>query len=202
MRVSLRRFAVAAFCFICIPVLGVAQNPFPAANERISLADYAARRAELTRGIDSGVVLAFGEVEPVFNWPTFFQAPAFEYLTGLGESDAVLVLVKRNGATTSTVFVPTRTRLEERWDGARTPVPQLQSKFGINGRAISGLDPLIDSLAKTGLRFYTVTDARAADYVSEDSLSRGSRFLARLRAAHPGLATASLDSIVERLRAK
>ena len=122
MRVNLRRYALAASFFACVPVLGAAQDPFPAANERISLADYAARRAELTKGIDSGVVLAFGEVEPVFNWPTFFQAPAFQYLTGLGESDAVLVMVKRGGTTTSTVFVPTRTRQEERWIGARTPV--------------------------------------------------------------------------------
>jgi Xaa-Pro aminopeptidase len=202
MRVSLRRSSLAILFFACIPVLGAAQDPFPGPNERISLAEYAARRAELTKGIDSGVVLAFGEVEPVYNWPTFFQAPAFQYLTGLGESDAVLVMVKRNGATTSTVFVPTRTRMEERWIGARTPVAGLQSKIGINGRAISGLDPLIDSLAKSGLRFYTVSDARASDYMSEDSLTRGSRFLARLRAAHPSLVTASLDSTVDRLRAK
>ena len=202
MRVNLRRSALAAFVFASIPVIGAAQDPFPAANERISLADYAARRAELTKSIDSGVVLAFGEVEPVFNWPTFFQAPAFEYLTGLGESDAVLVMVKRGGTTTSTLFVPTRTRQEERWIGARTPVAELQSKFGVSGRAIGGLDALIDSLAARKLPFYTVSDARAADYTNEDSLTRGSRFLARLRAAHPSLTTTSLDSIVDRLRGK
>ena len=75
MRVNLRHSTLAAFFFASIPVLGAAQDPYPAPNETISLAEYAARRAELTKGIDSGVVLAFGEVEPVFYWPTFFQAP-------------------------------------------------------------------------------------------------------------------------------
>ena len=202
MRVNLRRSTLAGFLFVCIPGLGAAQDPNPAPNEQISLSEYAARRAELTRQIDSGVVLAFGEVEPVVNWPTFFQLPGFQYLTGLGESDAVLVIVKRNGATTPTMFVPTRTRLEERWIGARTPVAGLQAKTGINGRAISGLKPLLDSLASSGLRFYTIADARAMDYVSEDSLNRTSQFLAQLRAAHPSLVTASLDTTLNRLRAR
>jgi Xaa-Pro aminopeptidase len=202
MRVNLRRSTLAGFILLCIPALGAAQDPNPARNERISLAEYAARRAELTKGIDSGVVLAFGEVEPVVYWPTFFQTPSFQYLTGLGESDAVLVIVKRNGTATSTMFVPSRTRMEERWIGARTPVADLQSRIGINGRAIGGLKPFVDSLASRGLPFYTVADVRAADYTSEDSLTLGSRFVAQLRAARPSLVTASLDTTVDRLRAK
>jgi Xaa-Pro aminopeptidase len=202
MRVNLRRSTLAGFFLLCIPALGAAQDPNPAPNERISLADYAARRAALTSRIDSGVVLSFGEVEPVAHWPTFFQVPAFQYLTGLGESDAVLVMVKRNGVTTSTMFVPTRTRMEERWIGARTPVAALQSSIGVNGRAISGLKPRLDSLASSGLRFYTLNDASANEYAGEDSLTRTSHFLTQLRAAHPSLVAVSLDTSLNRLRAK
>jgi Xaa-Pro aminopeptidase len=202
MRVSLCRSTLASFILACIPAFGTAQSSRPALNEQISVAEYAARRAELTKNIDSGVILAFGEVEPVVHWPTFFQLPSFQYLTGLGESDAVLVIVKRNGAATSTMFVPTRTRLEERWIGARTPVAELQSRIGIKGREISAFKPLVDSLAATRLPFYIVPDVHIADYSAEDSLTRGSRFLSQLRASHPWLVTSSLDTTVDRLRAR
>lgn len=202
MRVNPRRSILASFLFVCIPALVTAQSPRPAPNEQISLAEYAARRAELTKQIDSGVVLTFGEVEPVVHWPTFFQLPAFQYLTGLDESDAVLLIVKRNGAATSTMFVPTRTRMEERWIGARTSVGDLQSRIGIKGREISALKSLVDSLAVSRLPFYIVTDVHTRDYSAEDSLTRGSRFLSQLRAAHPWLVTSSLDTTVNRLRAR
>lgn len=202
MRINVRPSTIASLLLAAIPAFAAAQDPYPAPNERIGSAEYAARRAELVKQIDSGVVLAFGEVEPVVYWPTFFQQPNFQYLTGLGESDGVLVIVKRNGTATSTLFVPTRTRMEERWIGARTVVANLQSTIGINGRAISALQPLIDSLASSKLPFYTVSDVRASDYMAEDSITRGSRFLARLRAARPSLVVASVDTTLDRLRAK
>jgi Xaa-Pro aminopeptidase len=201
MRVTLR-LTFASFFFAGIPSAGVAQSPHPGPNEQIGLAEYAARRAELTKTIDSGVVLAFGEVEPVVNWPTFFQLPAFQYLTGLGESDAVLLIVKRNGVTTPMMFVPARTRMEERWIGARTAVADLQSRIGIKGREISGLASFVDSLAERGLPFYIVPDVHSNDGASQDTLTRGARFVSRVRAAHPSLATASLDTSVRRLRAR
>ena len=202
MRVTLCRFTLASFVFTGIPSAGVAQSPHPSPSEQISLAEYAARRAELTKSIDSGVVLAFGEVEPVVNWPTFFQLPAFQYLTGLSESDAVLLIVKRNGAATPMMFVPSRTFQQARWIGARTAVADLQSGIGIKGREISGLKSLADSLAGSGLPFYIVPDVHSNDGARDDTLTRGSRFVSQLRAAHPSLVTASLDTTVRRLRAR
>src|SRR5687767_8129776 len=193
---------LAALLLCWIPCLVAAQPPAQVRKESISVAEYAARRAELTRGIDSGVVLAFGEVEPVVLWPTFFQNPAFQYLTGLSESDAILVLVKRDGRTTSTMFVPSRTRSEARWIGKRTPVAELEKKIGIHGREIREFKPFIDSLARTRLTFYIVPDNRAADYMTQDSLTRGSRFVSQLRVAQPWLVVHSLDSTVNRMRAK
>src|SRR5687767_13019233 len=196
------RSTLAALTVFSIPSLVAAQPPAQVRKESISVAEYAARRAELTRGIDSGVVLAFGETEPVVLWPTFFQNPAFQYLTGLSESDAILVMVKRAGATTTTMFVPNRTRSQQRWVGKRTPVADMQAKTGIRGRNISEFKPMIDSLARSRLPFYIVPDNRAADYIREDSLTRGSRFVSNLRAAHPWLVTTSLDTTVRRMRAK
>ena len=69
-----------------LPLLLVAQ---------IATADYAARRAAAVAEVDSGVVVAYGAPEPLDFWPTFHQLPAFHYLTGFDESDAVLVMVVR-----------------------------------------------------------------------------------------------------------
>jgi Xaa-Pro aminopeptidase len=171
-------------------------------HAQIPVADYAARRTALVAGIDSGVVVAFGGVEPVDYWPTFYQLPAFYYLTGFNETDAALLMVKRGGAVSPTMFVPTRTPIEERWVGPRTRPAQLQARIGIPGRDITQLRPTIDSLAAAGLPFYIVPDIGASDYTAEDSLTRGSRFLAQVRLAHPWLVMHSLDDAVRRLRAR
>jgi Xaa-Pro aminopeptidase len=164
--------------------------------------EYAARRAALAAGIDSGVVVAFGGVETVNHWPTFFQLPAFFYLTGFAETDAALIMVKRGGAVTATMFVPTRSPIEERWVGARTRAADMEKRIGIPGRDIAQLGPAVDSLAASGLPFYVVPDVQTADNAAEDSLTRGSRFLSRVRLANPWLIMRSLDSTVRHLRAR
>ncbi len=182
--------ATAGLCF-----------PDPAESQ-IAREEYAARRAALAARIDSGVVLAFGGVEPVAYWPTFHQLPAFYYFTGFSETDAVLLMVKRGGAVTSTMFVPTRTPMQERWAGARTRAGDLEAAVGIRGQELQALEPAVDSLAAAGLPFYVIPDVQTSDYAEEDSLTRGSRFLARLRQARPWLVTHSLDSVVRHLRAR
>jgi Xaa-Pro aminopeptidase len=164
--------------------------------------DYAARRDALAAGIDSGVVIAFGGVAPVNYWPTFYQVPGFFYLTGFSETDAVLVLVKRKGTVDTRLYVPTLSATQERWMGARTHVADLRAKVGIEGREIAQLRPAIDSLADSGLPFYIVADAQTGDYATKDSLTRGGRFLADARVAHPWLIMQPLDLAVSRLRAK
>jgi Xaa-Pro aminopeptidase len=173
-----------------------------AVHAQIANAEYAKRRAALAAGIDSGVVVAFGAVEPVSYWPTFHQLPGFYYFTGFGETDAVFLMVKRDGAVASTMFVPTRTPLAERWLGARVRPADLESRIGIPGRDIAQLQGKVDSLAADGLPFYVIPDVQTADYAEEDSLTRGARFLSRLRLAHPWLVTHSLDSTVRHLRAR
>jgi Xaa-Pro aminopeptidase len=182
-------------------LVAVATDPSPT-RAQIPLADYVARRAALAARIDSGVVVAFGGVEPVNYWPTFYQLPAFYYLTGFGETDAVLLMVKRNGVVTATMFVPTRTPIEERWVGARTRIADLETRIGIGGRDIVQLRPAVDSLAASGLPFYIVPDVQATDYMAEDSLTRGARFLSQVRLAHPWLVMHSLDDAVRHLRAR
>ena len=180
--------------------LGLFPDP---SRAQIPTAEYATRRAALTARIDSGVVLAFGAVEPVVYWPGFHQLPSFQYLTGFSESDAVLVMVKRGGGTTATIFVPTRPPIQERWIGARTSIADIGARVpGTTGRDIADLGKVTDSLARLGLTFHVIRDHQASDYVSEDTLTRGARFLSALKTSHPTLTVRIVDTIVESLRAK
>jgi Xaa-Pro aminopeptidase len=181
---------------------GIVAVGAPRAAAQIFNAEYAARRAALAASLDSGVVVAFGGAEPTAYWPTFHQLPAFYYFSGFGETNAVLLMVKRGAATDWTMYVPTRSAIQERWVGARTRPGDMNARIGIPGRDIAGLDSAVDSLASGGLPFYIIPDVETADYAEEDSLTRGARFLAKLRLANPWLETHSLDSTVRRLRAK
>ncbi|HZF73367.1 MAG TPA: aminopeptidase P N-terminal domain-containing protein, partial [Gemmatimonadaceae bacterium] len=100
-----------------------AAPPYLSPAATITAADYAARRAAVTAKVDSGIVLAFGESEPLGYYPSFFQMPNFEYLTGFDESDAVVLILKRKGAAASTtMFVPTQTPMMARFVGDRTAI--------------------------------------------------------------------------------
>jgi Xaa-Pro aminopeptidase len=121
------------------------------AGAQIPRAEYVMRRDALLARIDSGVVVAYGGVEPVNYWPTFFQLPSFQYLTGFGEPDAVLVLVKRSGTVTAAaagtgpgtgpgtamLFVPPRNPMVEKFVGARTGPTDVMGVVGLAARASS-----------------------------------------------------------------
>lgn len=172
------------------------------APAQVPVSEYAARRAALAARIDSGVVVAFGGVEVVDHWPIFYQLPAFYYLTGFSETDAALVMVKRNGAVTATMFVPTRTPMQERWIGARTRVADMEKAIGVAGRDIAELRPAVDSLAESGLPFYVVPDVKSKDSAEEDSLTRGANLLTQVRQGHPWLVMRPFDEALNHLRAR
>ena len=193
------RTRLAPVLLTVLLALGALPSPTRA---QVTNSEYAARRAAVAARLDSGVVVAFGAVEPLSYWPTFFQLPSFQYLTGFGETDAVMVMVKRDSAVTTTMFVPTLSPVQERWIGARTRVADLQAKTGIAGQDIAQFPAVVDSLAESGLPFYIISDVQAAENLGQDSLTRSNRFLSQLRVSHPWLATRSLDTVVSRMRAR
>ena len=170
-------------------------------DAQVSSQEYASRRAALLASLDSGVVIAYGEVEPVSDWPPFFQLPHFHYLTGFDESNAVLLMVKRGSASTSSMFVPQQAEFMARVLGKRTAAADMQRVIGVAGHDIGAFRATVDSLVGAGLPLYVVPDVHMADAAAEDTLSRGSRLLAQLRAVHPTLKITSLDSVVNSLRA-
>jgi hypothetical protein len=148
------------------------------------------------------VVVAFGGVETTNYWPTFFQLPSFAYLTGFGEPDAALVLVKRAAGRSAALFVPPRNLRTEKYVGARTGPAEAERAAGIPGRPLAELRPALDSLLAAGLPLHVVSDVQSTDYAEADTLTRGARLVADLRRARPGLAVRALDTAVHALRAR
>lgn len=200
-----RRGALIAALFALTPALSRSQSALPrlTAPAAITATDYAARRAAVTAKVDSGVVLAFGEGHPLDYYPDFYQMPNFEYLTGFDESDATILILKRKGTPASTMmFVPTQSPMMSRFVGDRTSIADMPRTFGMTGRQLETLRPVVDSLIATGLPVYFIPAVHSGDYFDEDTLTYGARFVSSLRAAHPNAVILSLDSAITELREK
>lgn len=184
---------------IAVGTLCAAAAPLAA---QIPLSEYRSRRDSLAAHIDSGVVIAFGAREPTAMWSTFRQLPAVRYLTNFDEPDGALVLVKRRGATTGYVFTPPVDPRYQLYVGIPADSAKVARETGLARRSMRSLRPLLDSLAASGLPFYTLRDFASGDFAEEDSLTRGARFMNDFRAAHPGIVVRDAHPIVDRLRAR
>ncbi|HEX5633621.1 MAG TPA: aminopeptidase P N-terminal domain-containing protein, partial [Gemmatimonadales bacterium] len=167
---------------------------------QVTPAEHAARRTALLASIDSGVVVAFGAVEPVNFWPTFQQHASFLYLTGFEEPDAVLMLVKRDGRATETLFVPAADARTQRWVGKRTQPAETERTTGLAGRLLEEFRPAVDSLVAAGLPLYTISDVQTYDYARQDSLTKGKRFATDVSRGGTVPMTA-LDTVLAKQRA-
>jgi Xaa-Pro aminopeptidase len=196
---SVARAARRALLPLLVALAGSLAGPLAA---QPTPAEHAARRDSLLARIDSGVVVAFGGVEPVDYWPPFAQLPSFEYLTGHGEPNAVLVLAKRASGRTAALFVPPRNARAEVVGGARLGPAEAEARLGLAGRPRGALGAALDSLLDAGLPLYVVRDVHAAENAEDDSLTAGSRFVEGLRRARPSLPVQVLDAAVLRLRAR
>ena len=174
----------------------------PALPAQIPVAEYAARRDSVAARIDSGVVLAFGRREPVNHWPPFYQAPHFRYLTGFLESNAAFALVKRGGRTASILFVEKPNPRVALYLGDRKTPAQVASDLGLTARFTDDLEHVVDSLAATGLPFWSVSDAQADEFVKSDSLSYGKTFVTTFMQRHPRTKVVDLTPVMNQLRAR
>jgi Xaa-Pro aminopeptidase len=172
------------------------------ASAQIPNAEFAARRDALAVRIENGVLVSFGARALVNDFGTFFQAPPFHYLTNYDEPDAAFVMVVRNKKAASTLFV---TRLNARtafYYGQRADTGDVLQRYGITGRSFSALSSVVDSLAGSGLPFYTIADVEDADFARADTLTRGQAFMKSLAARHPKVAIRDAVPLVAELRAK
>jgi Xaa-Pro aminopeptidase len=169
---------------------------------QIPASEFAARRDSLAARIDSGVVVAFGGRTLVQDFGTFFQLPAFRYLTNFDEPDAAYVLVARHKRGESTLFVSPINARTAFYYGRRADSSVTQRLYGIRGRPFASLAGMLDSLATAGLPFYTMGDFEDADFARADSLTRGQLFMKAFAAKHPGVTSRNAMPFVDQLRAR
>ena len=173
----------------------------PAAAQSIPAGEYAARRDSLAARLDSGVVVAFGGRNPVTP-ERFVQLPAFRYLTGFLEPDAALVMVVRGGEDSATLFTSARDPRRALYDGFPPDSAEVARRTGIRARSIGALEAHLDSLAGTGLPFYTLRDFATADAAGTDSLTRGAHFMRELARRHPELTLRDAHPVLDSLRSR
>lgn len=174
---------------LLIPLRTVAPQAVPSADvpPTITREETAARRAALAARLDSGVVVAFGGRNLVHDFTTFYQLPAFRYLTELNEPDAVLVMVVRGRQAASTLFLaPIEPRMALYY-GTRTEPATSLARTGIAGRPLAALAGVLDSLAGTGLPFFDIPDVETMDFAANDTLTRGQQAMKGLARRFPAL---------------
>jgi Xaa-Pro aminopeptidase len=172
------------------------------ASAQIASAEYAARRDSLAARVDGGIVVAFGGRTPVSDFGPFFQLAAFHYLTGYDYADAALVMVVRGGRGPATLFVTRSAPRRSLYYGIEPDSADLARDLGLASRSGAELAGVLDSLAATGLPFYTLRDFEDADFAGLDSLTRGGQIMRALAQRHPGLDVRDAAPIVDRLRAR
>jgi Xaa-Pro aminopeptidase len=172
--------------------------PAGAPRAQFSTTEYAARRAALVAQVPDGVVVALGAHEPAQDYLSFYQSPSFNYLTGLLEPDAALVIVKSAGKVTNTLFVEPRIPAREVWVGARLGVEGAQRRTGLPAREIGDLTRVLDSLAAGALPWYVVGELASEDGTA---LTPDQQFVSAFRGRHPSLVVKDLTPVVLHLRA-
>ena len=192
-----RRAGARAAIVIALALAGASRL-----SAQIPAAEYSDRRTALAARIENGVVVALGGRTPVQDYGTFFQLPAFHYLTNCDEPDAAFVMVVRRNHATSTLFLTPINPRTAFYYGQRADSGTAMRDFGIPARSFSALGSVLDSLASVGLPFYTLADFEDADFAGADSLTRGQLLIKGLALKHAGLSVRDAHPLVSVLRAK
>ena len=169
------------------------------AGAQITNAEFAQRRDSLAARIPNGVIVALGAPEPAHDFLSFFQEENFLYLTGFREPDAALVIVKKDGKASSTLFVQPKNPAAEVWTGNRLGAQAVATQLGLPGRSHEDFRKALDSLLDSGLSLYVVGDLGSEE---SDFLSRDAQFVEKLRGRRPQLQVQNFTPVVMRLRGR
>ena len=166
--------------------------------------EYAARRDSLVSTVQDGAIVVFGGREPQKDYLSFFQEPNFLYLTGVREPNAALVIVKRGGRATSTLFVQPRDPAAEVWTGARMGTDTARGRTGLAARSAEEFLPVVDSLAGVVKTMHVIGEFGDEDPLEPDDhgMSFDQEVMRGVAARHDSLALSNATGLVLRLRGK
>jgi Xaa-Pro aminopeptidase len=180
--------------FLLVAVLAIAPS---VARGQLAQSELRQRRDSVLARTGDGIVLALGSPEPAEDYLSFFQNPAFHYLTGLREPDAALVMVRRGAARTAMLFVQPRDPAEEVWTGSRLGVDGATQTTGMRGRDFAELPRVIDSLLSLELPLNVIGDYSIRP---REVLSADDQLIRAFIAKRPGVTVKSANAIVNELR--
>jgi Xaa-Pro aminopeptidase len=171
-------------CFVAVLVL--ATLPQKLASQ-IAQREYAQRRiALLVKMPDSAVVVVLGAREPAHDYEEFNQSLGLLYLTGIQEPEAALVMVKRAGAASTTLFVQPRDPAAETWTGVRIGPDGATRLTGMPSRSAEQFRAAVDSLATARLP-YVVIGSFSQEQGNEETRTPDDQYVAGLRRRFPQL---------------
>jgi Xaa-Pro aminopeptidase len=173
-----------------------------ALGAQVPQAEYAQRRAALAAKIQDGVLLAIGAQEPAQDYLSFYQNEQFTYLTGYNEPNAALVMVKRGGQTSATLFVEERDPAAEVWTGKRFGPAGAARAAGIDARPVQQLRAVLDSLLGTATQLYVVGNVQAVGRPNDEQrvLSAEDQFVRAIMASHTSVKVSPANMWVTMLR--
>ena len=183
---------------LALTLLAILPGP---ASAQIGEAEYAARRARLADRMGEGALIAFGVPNYLNHQFEIRQLPAFSYLTGFAEPDAVLVMVRDAAGVRGDLFTLTPTVRTQLYDGFRASPAELAARTGFRVRPLDAMAAYVDSLAATGQPLFTLRDVQTSDYAARDTLTRGRLFVRDLEARY-GRPVADLHAAVSEMRAR
>ena len=164
---------------------------------QVTQAEYAQRRAALAAKLQDGVVLAIGAQEPAHDYLSFYQTESFKYLTGYNEPNAVMVMVKRGGRTSTTLFVESRDPAAEVWTGKRFGPEGAAAATGIPARRVDELEATLDTLLANTSQLYVIGDGQFSNRGDRgQAMTRDEQFVRALAADHASLKVASANQHV------
>ena len=171
---------------------------------QISRQEYAARRDSLVSNVQDGALVVFGGREPKEDYLSFFQTPSFLYLTGVREPNAAMVIVKRGGRATGTIFVQPNDPAAEVWTGARMGLDTARARTGLAARSSEDLLPVLDSLAGVVRTIYVVGEFGGEDPLEpgDQGMSFDQEVMRAIASRHDSLALSNVTPVVFRLRSK
>ncbi len=173
-----------------------------AAGAQIPQAEYAARRDSLAAKLGDGLLVAFGGRTPVSDFGPFFQLPDFRYLTNYIEPDGIFVMKVKGGKAQSTLFITPAGARQAFYYGRRPDSLMVVTALGMQARSAGVMETVIDSMAAGAGTVFTLADFAAADFATQDSLTRGQQWERRFTAAHPAVTMRDAHPHLYQVRAK
>lgn len=183
------RFALRLFVFLIVAAPLTAQIP---------QAEFAARRHALLERLTDGAVLVLAAPEPAPDYLPWTQSRSFLYLTGFREPNAALLMARVSGSLQATLFVSPRDPAQEVWTGARLGVDGVRSALGMDGRDVSLLSVVLDSILELDRTLHVIGDFTGGP----TTLSPHLQFVNALKSKFPDRRISSANAAVETLRGR